>query len=144
MATANPRVDQYEAAIAQARQIVERDGRRLAALAFHPEDDGTPEVVKAWASRFAMELSVPITRKCPHGGWSQVHTVFGSQPNVAHCLAECTPKRMRELIRDARRRDVLECDFCHCEADSLGAVVFDVAAVVVRMKVCAYCLAGLS
>jgi hypothetical protein len=101
-----------------------------------------PSVIWRWASRFAEELAVPITRKCPHGGWSQVHTVFGSQPNIAHCNAKCAPKRMRELVRDARHRDSLECDFCHCAADHLGAVVFDVAAVVVRMKICAHCLAG--
>jgi hypothetical protein len=89
--------------------------------------------------RFAVET--PQLRKCAHGDLSRVHTVFGCEPNRAYCNAQCFKPRAKQLTRDAMRRSILECDFCHQPA-GVTPVVFAVAAVVVRAGICAPCLLG--
>lgn len=132
--TKTPQEEQYEAAIREAEAIVARDE-----YGFRLDAPGRAEVLAAWAFRFTMELNAGSTKKCPHGDWSRVHTVFGCEPNRAYCEKECAPKRRRELLRDARRRAWLECDFCHQNA-RVVPVCFAVAAVVVRTTICARCL----
>jgi hypothetical protein len=53
---------------------------------------GRPEVLAQWAFRYLLEFNAGITKKCPHGDWSRVHTIFGVEPNRAYC-PECAPKR---------------------------------------------------
>ena len=64
---------------------------------------------------------------------SQVHTVFGCEPNRLYCAA-CAKQRHHELTRDASRRRTRECDHCH-QLDTVVEVSFAVAAVVVRTHV---------
>lgn len=132
--TITPQDDQYTAAIREAEAIVGRDE-----YGFRLDQPGRPEVLAQWAFRYLLEFNSGITKKCPHGDWSRVHTVFGCEPNRAYCEAECAPKRRRELLRDARRREWLECDFCHQNA-RVVPVCFAVAAVIVRTTICAGCM----
>jgi hypothetical protein len=135
------REEQYTAAIREAEAIVAADE-----FGFRLDAPGRPEVLSQWAFRYLLEFNAGITKKCPHGDWSRVHTIFGVEPNRAYC-PECAPKRRKELLRDARRRSPgtpgsqvwLECDFCHQNA-RVVPVCFAIAAVVVRTTICARCL----
>ncbi|WP_300018619.1 hypothetical protein [Pseudonocardia sp.] len=133
----NPREEQYEAAISEARSIVQAAGAEWSALAFTDEEPA-PESVQQWRFRYAMERD--FLRKCPHGNNSQVLTIFGCEPNRAHCHA-CAHRRAAELGRGAKLPTVT-CDFCgvHFQRAAVGTVAFNVAAVVVCASICVGCL----
>lgn len=133
----NPREEQYKAAIVEAREIV-RNASGM--VTFEADREKAPEAVSAWQFRFGMELQNNKIRKCPHGAWSQVHTVFGCEPNVAYCNS-CAHKRAAELGTSANQ-PTRDCDYCgnHYDRSVVLPVAFNVAAVVVCASMCVKCL----
>lgn len=137
---ADPRAEQYAAAMREARSIVRSAGAEVVAFT---DSEPAPEVIASWRFRYAVELAENVMRKCEHGGWSQVHTVFGCEPNRAYCHS-CAHEHAAELGRAASGLPGRDCDFCGVHVARVLTVAFNVAAVVVCASVCAGCLYGAS
>ena len=137
----DPRVEQYEAAEREARLLVRKQRTQFSSWTFEPDrDTDTPPAVMGWVRRFVTNLNA--LRKCRHGGNSQVHLVYGVEPNRGYCLAKCARQRARDLDDASKGRTNADCDFCgrHFPGAALAPVVFNVSAVVVRANICAECL----
>lgn len=138
-----PNEDQYEAAVRETYKLVDKFRRLPGCVVYRPDEDRTPNAVMLWIKAHAEEMTARTFRHCGHGSFSQPMFVLGSEPNVGRC-AKCTDARSAEFALAVRTENPshFDCDLCGVPESvvALRAVVFPVAAVLVRATACDRCL----
>ncbi|MBN9736868.1 MULTISPECIES: hypothetical protein [unclassified Pseudonocardia] len=137
----NPNHDQYLAAVAHARRIVERH-RAAGWAAYLPDMQPAPGAVIAWMRDHAASFRDETLARCGHiTSLSAPAFVIGREPNVLLCGA-CLQVKTDELAAGfASAVDGADCDLCGVRASELNMCAFNSGAVVFRGFACDPCLA---
>lgn len=140
--SADPRVDQYEAAENEAKRLARLIASKTPATVLIDPKTATTETIAHFAYTLAEDLRVGRLRACRHVRQGfQPTWVFAAEPRYGMCPS-CSDTRGVRLAERAHRQMRYDCDFCgvHSNVYQLRPVVMPISKFIVRGFACTRCL----